>query len=480
MLLILKRFFQAAVLAFAAFTAPAHANLTSALDGMWYGSAGGTVAGDNGMGLYGPSVSLRGTNRNYQIAYFDPPRFSAGCSNVDAIFGSFSMLSISQMGELIRKIMQNAPSYLLKLAIKAMCEDCASTLEGLQALANQINSMQMNSCQISESLFNAVKDDVMSDTGGNTKSLFESGYATAKGMVENTWSAIRNTFERGDKANRDAAKDESTDNYNVVFNTIYTTGAQNKINFDVFGGEQKSLEIIQSIIGTKIVSNADTGASGAVGDANSGDQIKEGTIKFLDIVDGANNTREVTYIACRDFTASATGCQSIREKKFDYKGVRKYLVEKLAGAQPVDSNGDPILGLQEISDTSILGKLQKGEPLTAAQQNIISSLPVGLGGFLVELNRVSKSSKTALYNAAIAIAADEIAASAALGLASAVQSAYNTNRKDKIVVPLSERQRARLQEFINDAIQAKNNDNKVARLNQLFIAIQNTKRLEDG
>jgi conjugative transfer pilus assembly protein TraH len=460
------------------------ADIAGSLDQMWYASAGGTVNGSNGMGVYGPSFSVRSPNKTYQIAYFDPPRFSAGCSGIDATLGSFSLLTLNQIGDMVRKIMQAAPAFLLKLAIKAMCEDCFSVMEGLQHLAQQINNMNINACKISQSLFNAMEKDVKNDTGENTKAAFETMVSMAKSKVSDIADGFTKLFSGGDKANRADAAENSSDYYNTVFNTIYTTGANNKLNTDIFGGEQTTMEILQSIIGTSVKPVA----SGDQTSSDKSDPDYPATLTFADLVNGQNKARKVTYLSCGDFVADINGCQSIKhDKEFTYQGVRRYLISKLAGDQGSDDDGEMPDGISKIDENSIIGKIQSGniDGLTDAEKAIVNELPVNMKTIVILLNKTSSASKLALYNVAANIMADELTAAAANSLINAIRTAYSTNRMNKAsgdrggknIVTLTQAQKRRLDEFEKDALKAQNIEERMERLNKLMDAVAKTRAL---
>jgi conjugative transfer pilus assembly protein TraH len=80
---------QAAFFAFVfAAGSTAHADINSSLNAMWASSPGGSVSGQNGMGIYGPSYYMRAPVQNYQLLHIDPPRLAAGCSGIDSFFVS--------------------------------------------------------------------------------------------------------------------------------------------------------------------------------------------------------------------------------------------------------------------------------------------------------------------------------------------------------------------------------------------------------
>jgi conjugative transfer pilus assembly protein TraH len=402
------------------------ASITSALDAMWYSSAGGATSGSQSMGLYGPAVSLRSPNKTYNVAYFDPPRISAGCSGLDMTFGSFGMLKIDAFKDLVRKIMQNAPGYLMQLAIKAMCDDCSSILQSLQNLANVVNSNQINSCRVSQSFYAALDKDLQKkDFGGtNTKDMLESYTGTVTGRLNDTWDALNKLFTNS-KANRTDAEGKSTDYGNTFVNTFYTNKGDQRMNFDIFGGEQAAVEIMQSLIGTKIYKTS--GQTDSSGTTASDDTWHADTLTFDDLVRGFDPAARKTFLHCNDFSSGdPSTCQQVHPKEFEYVGIKRYMMEKFAGAQ-TDLNGEPSNILSEIRDQSIIYKFEKGDALTPAEKSLLASTPIQMQRLLISLSGTHGYTKVALLDEAFEVMSYVIASSIGLSVASTIKTVYQPN-----------------------------------------------------
>lgn len=427
------------------------ATISSSLDSMWYSSAGGTTVGQNNMGIYGPSISLRSPNKTLTVAYFDPPRFSAGCSGIDMSFGSFGALTADAFKDLVRKIMQAAPGYLMQLAIKSMCDDCQSILANLQNLANVTNSGQLNSCRIASQVSSALfKDFTSNDNGGeNTKAQMESYESAVGGYVSNVWSSLNNLF-KNPKGNRAPAENTSTDYGNTFFNTFYTNKGNERFDFGVFGTEAEGMQIIQSLIGTKIYR---TSTESGAGNATLDDGWHGATLDFDDLVYGQRSDVKKNYLACNLFEASATGCQSIDpNKEYTYIGVKRYLMEKFAGAQ-FDAEGKPSVILTQIHANSILDKYRKGVNLEAAEMSVLRRAPVQLQYIMVRLVRMSEETQVGFLDQAFNLMADHIAASIGMSIASTVRQVYQPKAggASKRTVTLTEAQERNLAQLENSA-----------------------------
>ena len=116
------------------------ADVAAGMDAMWTSTAPELGAVNNNYGGSLGGISMRSPVRSFNILAYDPPRFSAGCGGIDAYFGSFSMISVDNMRNIIRSIMSNATGYALKIALDNMCPSCQNIMSGLQDMTSKINS----------------------------------------------------------------------------------------------------------------------------------------------------------------------------------------------------------------------------------------------------------------------------------------------------------------------------------------------------
>ncbi|NEX63405.1 conjugal transfer protein TraH [Noviherbaspirillum galbum] len=461
------------------------ADIGSALDGMWYSSAGGAINGKQSMGLYGPSISLRSPNKVYQVAYFDPPRLAAGCAGVDMTLGSFTMFKVEAFKELVRKIMQGAPGFLLQLAVKAMCDDCSSILQTFQNLANVVNSGTMNSCRISQQLYSSLNKDLQSkDFGGaNTKDTLESYQNAVTGYVEDVWGAMNNLF-KDSKANRQQAQNTSTDYGNTLFNTFYTNGGPDRIDFAVLGGEQEGMQIVQSLIGTKVYksvkqSDDDSTAASVNGPQTMDDGWYAETLTFDDIVRGFDSSAQKSYLKCVDFKADPFGCQKIDPNgAYNYRGIKRYLIEKFAGPQDgitiQDFDGADGPRLAMIGDGSIMDKYMKGDVLSADELALLRKTPLQVQRMLVMLAESDPATRLALLDEAFEVMSYTLASSIGMAIVKTVAGIYQptTGSSEKRTIAMTDQQRANLGKLNQEAqafAKVAERNEKVERLTQRIL-----------
>lgn len=84
------------------------------------------------------------------LASVNPPYIYAGCGGISAYFGGFSMISGSEIKQLIKEIAQNSTGLVSMLAIKELCPQCADVISEMQAIAQKAADLSINSCGMSK------------------------------------------------------------------------------------------------------------------------------------------------------------------------------------------------------------------------------------------------------------------------------------------------------------------------------------------
>ena len=99
---------------------------------------------------WGGGIRIRTPNMNVTPLILRVPRIDAGCAGLDIVFGGFSFLNFEYLVQFLERTLQAAPAFAFSMALNALCDSCESILNKLNALANQINSMNLNSCQAAQ------------------------------------------------------------------------------------------------------------------------------------------------------------------------------------------------------------------------------------------------------------------------------------------------------------------------------------------
>lgn len=142
------------------------------------------------MNLYtGGGMFMRMPKRTYQLVTMTPPRFSAGCGGIDLYMGGFGFINKDQFVAMLRNIGSNALGYGFKLAIQNLCPTCDNVMQALQATAQQINRLNIDSCEAAKGMVNAS----VSDSWSGAKQNLAKGFGVDNNIYENiseAWSQV--------------------------------------------------------------------------------------------------------------------------------------------------------------------------------------------------------------------------------------------------------------------------------------------------
>ena len=171
-------------------TVPARADVLSEMNRFWQGAAvnvtGPTAFDGQASGHWTlGNLYLRAPVRSEQVATVSLPSFRAGCGGIDAFAGAFSFINSDQLIAFGRAVAQNAAGFAFELALETISPVIAETMAKLRALAQWVNSQNLNSCETAQALVGALwsKNDRASSAIcaaiGTSQGIF-SDYAAAK------------------------------------------------------------------------------------------------------------------------------------------------------------------------------------------------------------------------------------------------------------------------------------------------------------
>ncbi|MBA4118831.1 MAG: hypothetical protein C0514_08075 [Candidatus Puniceispirillum sp.] len=142
---------------------PAKAGVAHDL-GSFFDKMGGAVnATDEGAytdqtaGYYtGGGIYVRNGARNIQPMTLQMPSFRAGCGGIDLHLGGMSFVSGQELVSALRAIGSNAASYAFMLGLQTMSPQIYNVVSELNALAQKINQMNINSCEVAATAIGGV------------------------------------------------------------------------------------------------------------------------------------------------------------------------------------------------------------------------------------------------------------------------------------------------------------------------------------
>lgn len=84
------------------------------------------------------------------------PSISAGCGGIDYTLGGINIASKEEMKKALKSIASNGVGYAFLLSMETLTPVVASTMKQIQTWANQLNAINVNSCELATSLVQGV------------------------------------------------------------------------------------------------------------------------------------------------------------------------------------------------------------------------------------------------------------------------------------------------------------------------------------
>lgn len=197
--------------------------------------------------------SYRAPQRSTQLFSFSPPGYKAGCGGIDAWLGAYGFVNKDAFVNMLRNIGQNAVGYFFQLALKTMAPEIDETLSKLSKTMQDLNSMQLNSCQALKTHFSSDVDTRGMDFnqraqvfGSSITGGFESMF-NARDATDGNAAEAQKAMTDACTANTALCLDASGQPYlpedvNIAYNAMLNTSAYS----------QEEMELFQSLLGTVV------------------------------------------------------------------------------------------------------------------------------------------------------------------------------------------------------------------------------------
>ncbi len=148
------------------------------------------------------SFSSRWSNTTDYPLTVEAPRIKAGCGGIDVFLGGMSFMNEEYLVDKLQSILTNAAAVAFDLGLKTLCEQCSNTIKNFEALADKLNSMQIEECAAAQGVVGVVMD--------------ENGFHGAEVVRERLGTAIKeNKLVQGITEMWDIATQEDLANNNV-------------------------------------------------------------------------------------------------------------------------------------------------------------------------------------------------------------------------------------------------------------------------
>lgn len=201
----------------------------------------------------GGSLVTRGAVRETPMAHMTLPSVKAGCGGIDLFTGGFGFVNAAQLKEALKNIANNSVTYAFMLGIDAVTPMISNEMHALQHWANDINRMNINSCETAATIVGGVwpKTDLarrhVCQTLGTATNRF-SDYTSARMGCANpeTFERTMNALQHDPRYQELVMKNE-----NLAWQALHKTA--------LFHGNTAVAEWLQSVSGTVILKTTKQG-----------------------------------------------------------------------------------------------------------------------------------------------------------------------------------------------------------------------------
>ncbi|MHB8742085.1 MAG: conjugal transfer protein TraH [Sulfuricaulis sp.] len=296
--------------------------------------------------ITGGSVSIRFPVQNVPLYNVQLPRLDVGCGGIDAFMGSFTFISGDQLVAALRNIAQAALGYAFQLALTAMCPTCADIMSKMQAMMNEFNNGQLNSCQVAKSIMNS--------TGASTDitSAFQSiGAQTGvTGWTNHFDSLLQGQTSQSTNSVFSAFAPQQAQSMmwgNVVWRSMMQSNAMGAFLVD---GNTNLLEDLMSVTGTVVVcmqgvlgcSPGDTSQQQYGPPASETVQEYSPILKVEQIVNGVSTSPDVPHFYQCDTTAQYGCLQPTKSPITNMVGIKTLIENMMLGTGGTEGMIDAI------------------------------------------------------------------------------------------------------------------------------------------
>ena len=189
----------------------------------------------------GGSFNARWPSTSDYPITIEPPRIKSGCGGIDVFMGGASFINTDYLVDKLQGILTGAGAVAFDLALKTLCEQCSNTIKNFEAIADKLNSMQLEECAAAKELVGVVMD--------------ENGFHSSEVMREKLGTAIKeNKLSQGISEMWDIITKEDQANNNVPQTgdvTRVTSGCNGEIRA-VFLSGGSLLENVGSMMGIPV------------------------------------------------------------------------------------------------------------------------------------------------------------------------------------------------------------------------------------
>ena len=319
------------------------AGLNSVLDGMFLNATGPNYVNDQLRGgISGGGVYVRSPVSSIQVMSIDPPRFSLGCGGIDTYLGSFSFITADRLIQFMRNIAQNAAPLAFQMALASASPQLNGMLQKFQAMAQQMNDLNRNSCQLAHGIMDGKAN--MGEVVNGLTTTISNSVGTAKGWFNDFNASADNASTKSSETQRKAenlkdanGKSAIQELGNITWNALKNREIDG-FNFSGIADDtQAAKEIVMSLIGTVIRTAGATDTDKPIVKP----YIARTSInELINPPQNPDGSYGVPIWKCAD----PIDCKSVLPSYYSTTGLRGYVNKKMMGTEDINSSTGSVTG----------------------------------------------------------------------------------------------------------------------------------------
>ncbi len=173
-----------------------------------------------GVHFLGGGATSRANVYDINPIHVSTPKISAGCGGIDFTLGAINIASKDEIKQALKSIASNGVGYAFLLGIETVSPLVANNMKTIQGWANQLNAININSCELASSLVQGAwpksqaASNYICSHAGTTSPLFDDLIQSKHGC--------RDDPKKAEAANQKAQKNSDflAGNYNVAWNVL--------------------------------------------------------------------------------------------------------------------------------------------------------------------------------------------------------------------------------------------------------------------
>ncbi len=198
-------------------------------------NSGDAFKSQMGFHLVGGQGLVRPIVEDFNPIHIEFPRIAAGCGGIDYTTGGLSIANGEEMMKSLKSIATNGACYAFNLGLQVISPQIAAATKDIQHFANQLNSININSCEVSKAIVQALVPNIerasqsICSEAAYTNSKID-GYIRAKHRCATDSVFENKRLEEVKKRNPDLILGD----YNVAWEALKKSGIDDELTKFLF------------------------------------------------------------------------------------------------------------------------------------------------------------------------------------------------------------------------------------------------------